>query len=1187
MVDKTLEISKMETPKPEICPVTGLDVLHYPEWRANASGIPFSLKISVIDRQILHIQSSGSPTPATLRQGFQWIEGIQERHIPVNKPFAVIEDLSRLGSISTEVRKLYANYIRNILHVAAIILYNVSSLQRFVIHIGKLVQLFPFPLLVVEDYSHAIQKAMNILGKFDVTVSSTDPDPTFSKSDAKPCIFPNEENILTRADWQIRDESFSHEFQVIDRRILHAISSGFLKEHHVPGIQALREKVHREAREESGFDYLIADVTRVEGGNWQARMRYIQSLQAWYAIYPFKAFMIYGANRLMGIAIVLARRILPFKVLTAANLQRALQIVRTLEFQTSKDVFPLPKNGDSRKDGAPDYSLYVDEILDHLARFSLDIHDPAPSSMFRPDHPFQPVFEAIDLLNWELRDLLKERRKAEAAIQDSEARYRLITEQTSEFISLSTFDERPRFTYVSPSHRRFGYEPEELMGKFPLDFVHPEDQERLVRILMDYLAMIQSGETDPDQIIETIEFRFRDKSGGWVHLEATANLITDQVLFVSRDISERKRSQAALEDSHAQLEATLNALPDLMIEVDSDGNILDFRIPGLNYLGILPEGLLGKPIQAVFSGNVASTILAALKLSLTSGSQQGGVFLLDRPQGSYWIEFSAAAKKTTGLTKNSFIMLCRDITQRMRSEIALRQSEERYRQLMDSAQDMIVTLDLTGRPTLINAATLITSGFSLKEAMSKNIRDILPPEMMSSIAESLAKRQAGDDSRRRYETDIIARGGERIPVEASTVLLTDNDQPSGVLIIARNISDRRQAEQERLCMEERLRMAQKLESVGLLAGGVAHDFNNLLTGIQGYASLMRLNLELAHPNQSYISNVESLVNRASELTGQLLGFARGGKYEVKPTRLDELIRNTADMFGRTRKEIRIHHDHPPDLWLVAADPGQMDQVMMNLFVNAAHAMPEGGDLFLKTQNIVIDETVADRLSIRMGNAVRVTVRDSGVGMDAAILPKIFDPFFTTREVGKGSGLGLASVYGIINNHDGVIDVESEPGLGTSFVMTLPALADQPVLQPLKSSSPEIHGTGTILLIDDEEMIREVSAKMLEHLGFMVIAASSGREAIHIYRKQNDDIDLILLDMIMPDLTGSQTFDQLKAINPKVRVLLTSGYSAEGQAADILLRGCRGFIQKPFRLDELSLKIQEVLNPLHKESPSGC
>lgn len=1176
MIERDMEISDTEAPKAEICPVTGLDVLRYPEWRANASEVSYTLRISVIGRQIIHIQSSGSPTPDTLQQGFQRIERIQARHIPAHKPFAVIEDMSCLGRIPTDVRKQYANYIRTVPQVAAVILHSASSLQRFMIRLGKLVQLFPFPLLVAQDYSHAVQKALEALGEPAVTVSTIDPEFPPEAHQTTLRILPNETDIQTGTDWQFRDESFTMELHVIGRRILYTISTGFLEEHHIPVIEALRERVRRETRGGLGFDYFIIDVTRLEGGNWKARKRYLQSIQTWYEIHPFKAFLLFGANRFMRIATTLAGRILPFKVLIAENLQEALEIVQALESQALKKVHPLPDHRSFREKCAPDLQFYVDEILDHLARFSWDTYDSAPFGASRPDHPFQPVFDAMELLNGELRDLLQERRKAEAAIQDSEARYRLITEQTSEFISLATFDEHPRFTYVSPSHQRIGYEPDELVGKPSLDFIHPEDQERVVRLLMDSLVQVQSGKTASGQIKETFEFRFRDQSGGWVDVETTANLIKDQILFVSRDITERKRAQAALEASHAQLEATLNALPDLLLEVDSGGNILDFRVPGQDYQDMLPEGLSGKTLQSVFSEEATRTILTGLDQALTSGRQQVGVFFLDRPKGPYWIEFSAAAKQSAGSRNNSFIMLCRDITRRKRSEFALSQSEERYRQLMESAQDMIVTLDLTGRPILINAATLKACGYSLEEAMSMNIRDILPPETLPILAESLVKRQAGDDSRRRYEVDFIARGGERIPVEASSVLLTENDQPSGVLIIARDISDRKRAEQERLRMEERLTMAQKLESVGLLAGGIAHDFNNLLTGIQGYASLMGLNLEPAHPHQSHVKDIESLVNRASELTRQLLGFARGGKYDVKPTRLDELIRGTADMFGRTRKEIRIHHDHSPDLWPVAVDQGQMDQVMMNLFVNAAHAMPNGGDLFLKTQNVVIDDVEADRLSIMAGNTVRITVADTGIGMDAAMLSNIFDPFFTTREVGKGSGLGLASVYGIIKNHGGVIDVESEPGRGTCFVITLPAIPDQPVPLPSPTTSPEIHGTGTILLVDDEEMIREIGGMILKHLGFTVITASSGQDAVQKYRRQKDDIDLILLDMIMPEMTGAQTFDQLKAINPEVRVLLTSGYSEDGQAADILRRGCRGFVQKPFRVNVLSQKIQDAL-----------
>lgn len=1172
MIENGVEAAKTET-----CPVTGLDVIHFPEWRSDASQSPYTLRITVISRKIVHIQASGSLTPDSLQQSFERVKRILGRLNPAPNPFVIIEDMSRIGGIPTQVRKQFVDYIRSVPHMAAIIFHSVSSFQRYMIRLGKLVQLLPFSLLVVQDYSQAVQKALEALGESSVSALSVDTELLLPDIQVISQIFPDETGILTGTEWLFQDESFNMKFQVIDRRILHSISTGFIEEHHIPGLEAMRERVCRETSGESGFDYFIADLTLLKGSSWRARKRYLQSIRSWHEIHPFKAFLIYGANRFLHIAITLAGRILPFKVVTVGHLREALEIVRALESHAPKEIPSLSDHPIFREKIAPDLQTYVDEILDHLARFTWDTHDSDPLWALRPDHPFQPVFDAIDLLNWELRDLLQERRKAEAAIKESEARYRLITEQTSEFISLTNFDENPRFIYVSPSHRRLGYEPEDLMGKPKLDLIHPEDRERLIRLLMDSLARFQSEETATGQTVETFELRFMDKSGGWVDVESTANLIKDQILFVSRDVTERKRAQAALEASHTQLEATLNALPDYLLEVDSGGLILDYRVSGQNSQDMLPEGLTGKPLRSVFSDEATRTILTCLNQSMTSGQQQAGAFVLDRPQGSYWIEFSAAAKKSAGSQCNRFIMLCRDITQRKRSELALIQSEERYRQLMDSAQDMIMTLDLTGRPTLINAAALKASGYSMEEVLTMNIQDILLPETLPILAESLVKRQTGDDSRNRYEIDFIGRGGDRIPVEVSSVLLTENNHPSGVLIIARDISDRRQAERDRLRMEDRLRMAQKMQSVGLLAGGIAHDFNNVLTGIQGFASMMRNSLEPSHPHQSHIQDIESLVSRASELTGQLLGFGRGGKYEIKPTRMDELILSTAGMFGRTRKEIRIHHDHPPDLWQVAVDQGQMDQVMMNLFVNAAHAMPGGGDLFLKTQNVVIDDAEAGRMSIRSGNTVRITVEDTGFGMDAAILSKIFDPFFTTREVGQGSGLGLASVYGIIKNHDGAIDVESEPGRGTRFVLTIPAVADRPLPLPLPSFSPEVHGNGTILLVDDEEIIRVVAVAMLEHLGYTVITATCGREAIQKYRQQEDDIDLILLDMIMPEMTGAQTFDQLKAINPEVRVLLVSGYSADGQAADILGRGCLGFIQKPFRTDTLSRKIQEALS----------
>ena len=377
-------------------------------------------------------------------------------------------------------------------------------------------------------------------------------------------------------------------------------------------------------------------------------------------------------------------------------------------------------------------------------------------------------------------------------------------------------------------------------------------------------------------------------------------------------------------------------------------------------------------------------------------------------------------------------------------------------------------------------------------------------------------------------------------------------------------------------LEQQLTRAQKMEAVGTLAGGIAHDFNNLLMGILGNVSLMLMDFDESHPFFDRLKSVEEYVQRGSDLTKQLLGFARGGKYEVKPTHLGEFIQKSSEMFGRTKKEIRIHHKVAQDLYAVDVDRGQMEQVMLNLFVNAWQAMPGGGDLFLSVENINLDKIEVSPYDIMPGRFVKVTVTDTGIGMEDSVKERIFEPFFTTKERGRGNGLGLASVYGIIKNHGGFIDVESEKDLGTSFMIYLPA-SDKDVPGEHKTNGEIKKGYETVLIIDDEEMILDIGSKMLEGLGYEVLAAPGGRQGLQIYEQARDKIELVILDMIMPDFGGKETFDTLCRVNPNVKVLLSSGYSLDGQAKDIMKSGCKGFIQKPFSMAEFSKKIRDILD----------
>jgi signal transduction histidine kinase len=412
------------------------------------------------------------------------------------------------------------------------------------------------------------------------------------------------------------------------------------------------------------------------------------------------------------------------------------------------------------------------------------------------------------------------------------------------------------------------------------------------------------------------------------------------------------------------------------------------------------------------------------------------------------------------------------------------------------------------------------------------------------------------------EYEAIQKNGRHVPLELSASLISNPEsQPIGFRGVLRDVTERKRTEDEHRKLETQLQQAQKMESIGTLAGGIAHDFNNILMGIQGNTSLMFLKIDSAHPNFEKAKNIERYVQNGTELTKQLLGFARRGKYLVKATDLNEILQKSSTLFGRTKKEIQIHTRLAKDIWTAEVDQGQIDQVLLNLYVNAAQAMPDGGNLYLETENVVLDHTYVKPYKVEPGKYVKISVADNGVGINKENQKRIFEPFFTTKEMGRGTGLGLASVYGIIKNHGGYINVYSEKNQGTRFTIYLPA-SEKEVIDEQEPMAAITKGTGTILLIDDEEMIIDIGEELLMELGYKVLIAQSGSEALVVYADNAESIDLVIMDMIMPGMGGGEAYDRLKKINPEVKVLLSSGYSINGQASRILERGCDGFIQKP-------------------------
>ena len=483
--------------------------------------------------------------------------------------------------------------------------------------------------------------------------------------------------------------------------------------------------------------------------------------------------------------------------------------------------------------------------------------------------------------------------------------------------------------------------------------------------------------------------------------------------------------------------------------------------------------------------------------------------------------------------------------------------------ILKSMGEGILEITPEGRIVYVNPAVISLINLPENKLLGSNFTDLFQETDRQRIKSYLA---AMDTQPQTVNEEVsLIMNSKQISLRLLPIL-DKEDQP--IIIILNDLSERKR-------MEAQFLQAQKMEAIGTLAGGIAHDFNNLLMVIQGNASLMLLNVDPSHPHHEMLTSIVKQVQSGSKLTNQLLGYARKGRYEVKPIQVNQLVEETSKAFGRTRKEITIHRELANDLFPIEGDLGQIEQVLMNLFVNAADAMPQGGDIFLKTINIPYGDIRGKLYNPKPGDYVLLTVTDTGMGMDPKTLDRIFEPFFTTKELGRGTGLGLASVYGIIKGHGGYVDVESEEGRGTTFKIYLPA-SNREIQKTIEVPDHIIKGTGTILLVDDEEMVLEVGERFLKVMGYQVLTAREGREAIEVYQKHGDTIDLVLLDIIMPNMKGGEVFDRLKEINPEVKVLLSSGYSIDGEASQILERGGSGFIQKPFDMNQLSQSIRAML-----------
>jgi PAS domain S-box-containing protein len=755
-------------------------------------------------------------------------------------------------------------------------------------------------------------------------------------------------------------------------------------------------------------------------------------------------------------------------------------------------------------------------------------------------------------------------------------------------------DTQSRFLRVNRAvTRRFGLaDPAEAIGKADRDFFQSESAESF---RADEQEVISTGKP----VISKEECEaWPDGSKTWA-MTTTVPLFDHAgrvvgILGISRDITARRRAEEDLRASNEQLARLVEENALLLTQVrqseEKYRSLFEHAVEGIFQTSPQGRYLTANPALARMFGYESPAELMARVPDVRQGlyvqptrrdefirrmAEDGEVRDFDyqtyRKDGSIiWIAENARAVRDGEGRLLYYEGTAEDISERKHAEEALRASEARYQALVENLTQSVFLKDADGRFIAVNGPFCACVGRSDAEILSRTDFDLYP--------EHLAQKYRADDL-------LVLRTGQRLEQEEETVVAGQTRTVRVVKTPTRDADGRIAGivgsfwditEHRRL--ETQLRQSQKMEAIGQLAGGIAHDFNNLLTAILGNLGMMRASLPGSDPNAALLEASETAGLRAAELTRQLLGFSRQTLLQLRPVALSDCLREAIDILRRTfDPRIAIEVRCPPDLWLAHVDPSQIIQVLLNLCLNARDAMPRGGKLLLETENVTIDEdAVRLHLDSRPGRFVRLRVEDSGQGIAPDVLPRIFDPFFTTKAPGRGTGLGLAMVFGIVKQHLGWVSCYSEVNRGTRFDIYLPCHEDSAMTAP----APERmlrppRGSETILLVDDEPLIRDVATKMLTNLGYQVLTAEDGRQAVDVCQTNPGLIDLVILDLTMPYLSGQETFDVLRRIKPGIRVLFSSGYSNEQLGApgspDV------GFVPKPYRAHELGAAIRALLD----------
>ncbi len=667
-------------------------------------------------------------------------------------------------------------------------------------------------------------------------------------------------------------------------------------------------------------------------------------------------------------------------------------------------------------------------------------------------------------------------------------------------------------------------------------------------------------------------------SGGNDDLDLLAEAINLLLEEVHQREIERQGAEEALRESEELYRRLVAKVPDIVVRTSIDGIITFINEVGVELSGFSNrDEIVGKSMLSFIAPEDHPEVIKNTGLMFERPLGPKEYTFLKKDGGRIPLEVNGDVLRGLDGVPYAMAFIGRDITERRRTEEALRASEDKFSKTFYTSPDSVNVNRLSdGLFVEINQGFTALTGYTPEEVMGKTSTELViwaDPQDRARLLQGLQER----GEVRNLEACFRLKDGRVKTGLMSARILQINGEPC-ILSITRDITERKSAEEQRANLEAQLFQAQKMESIGRLAGGVAHDFNNMLSVILGYAELMKSRLSADASLLMDLLEIEKAAGRARDITRQLLAFSRKQIIAPKPIQLNELISNTQKTLSRLiGEDIDLCFSPGKDLWRIRCDSSQVDQVLVNLVVNARDAMPDGGKLEIETQNIFLDKGYCrDHPEFTPGQYVLLRVSDTGIGMDKEVLSHAFEPFFTTKEVGKGTGLGLATVYGMVTQNGGVITVESEPGQGTTFSIYLPIMTEEEEEEEKGKEAPVTPGAGTVLLVEDDEMVRGITMKMLERLGYSVLAPETPGKALSLCERGARSIDLLVTDVVMPEMNGTELRERISAIRPGMKVLFMSGYTSDAIVHRGVLDEGVHFILKPFTINDLARKVREAL-----------